>query len=31
MYDKDGIIEFKPSYSFSDELRKGMNIEPRHS
>jgi hypothetical protein len=28
---KNGIREFKPSYSGSDELRKGMNVEPRHS
>jgi len=31
MYDKNGTREFKPNYSGSDELRKGMNVEPRHS
>jgi hypothetical protein len=28
---KNGTREFKPNYSGSDELRKGMNVEPRHS
>jgi hypothetical protein len=31
MYGKDGTRVFKPSYSGSDELRKGLNVEPRHS
>jgi hypothetical protein len=31
MYGKNGTREFKSSYSGSNELRKGMNVEPRHS
>jgi hypothetical protein len=30
MYGKNGTREYKPNYSGSDKLIKGMNVEPRH-